>query len=153
MALFFLHGCRTEKAMNYNTIITKLYFILIYADGKLDEKEIASGNSMIKAEAIEAEDFRVQMAYLKSKDTQSLLSDCLLGLKKLSRTQQIRIIAWLCVVANADGFMDATEWHLIYKIYHKELYLSLDDIFNVQKELNGLIFEKSMVLKGLKAIS
>jgi hypothetical protein len=41
-------------------------------------------------------------------------------------------------MANADGFMDKSEWQFIYKIYHKELHLPLDDIMEVQKELNML---------------
>jgi len=48
----------------------------------------------------------------------------------------------LCVVANGDGFMDKTEWQLIYRIYHKELNLPLEEIFKVQKELNRLPREK-----------
>ena len=47
----------------------------------------------------------------------------------------IRCIAWLCVLANADGFMDRAEWQFIYKIYHRELQLPLDVIMGVQKEL------------------
>jgi uncharacterized tellurite resistance protein B-like protein len=139
--------------MNYTSIITKLYFILIYADGRVDEKEIASGNRMIKSESIPEEDFNIQLQYLKSKDTSFLLAECLAGLKKLDRKQQVRIIAWLCVVANADGFMDTAEWKLIYMIYSKELNLSLDEIFKVQKELNGLAHEKSTLMSGLRSIA
>jgi len=142
-----------QRPMNYNSIITKLYFVLIYADGKVDDKEIASGNRMIKSEALGEDEFKTQMEYLKSKDQTILFSECLAGLKKLIRKQQVRIIAWLCVVANADGFMDRTEWQIIYKIYHKELNLPLDEIFRVQKELNGLGPEKSSLLNGLKAVS
>jgi hypothetical protein len=70
----------------------------------------------------------------------------MIGLKNLNVKQQIRIIAWLCVVANADGFMDRGEWQLIYNIYHKELNLPLHDIFAVQKELNKKIWEKPSVI-------
>jgi hypothetical protein len=79
---------------------------------------------------------------LKSKDKSVLYTDALLELKKLEMKDQIRIIAWMCVVANADGFMDKNEWQLIYKIYHKELALVLSEIFSVQKELNRLVWEK-----------
>ncbi len=63
------------------------------------------------------------------------------GLKKLNVQTQIRCIAWLCVIANADGFMDREEWALIYKIYQTELNLKLDDVMNIQKSLNKLIHE------------
>ncbi len=139
--------------MNYSTIITKLYFILIYADGHVNEHELASGKSIVKAEGIDEEEFRVQMELLKSKDPSVLLLDCLQGLKKLDRKQQIRIIAWLCLVANGDGFMDKTEWQLIYKIYHKELHLPLEEIFKVQKELSHFTREKTALVSVLKSVA
>ena len=52
-------------------------------------------------------------------------------------------MAWLCVVANADGFMDKAEWHFIYDIYHKSLNLPLDEIMVVQKQLNQIGREKT----------
>ena len=126
--------------------------MLIVADGKISEKEVSSGDQMINIESIDESEFKVQLELVKSKDQTVLLSDCLAGLKKLSRDQQIRIIAWLCVVANADGFMDRAEWQLIYKIYHKELNLPLEEIFKVQKELSRLTLEKSSLISKLSAL-
>ncbi len=139
--------------MNYKSIITKLYFLLIYADGHVNDNEILTGKHMAKAEAMGEEDFRVEMELLKSKDSYALLTECIKDLKKLPRNQQIRIIAWLCVVANGDGFMDKAEWQLIYRIYHKELSLPLEEIFKVQKELNRLTHEKSSLVSTLKTIA
>jgi uncharacterized tellurite resistance protein B-like protein len=117
--------------------------MLIYADGNVNEKEIASIKQMIKAEGLIEADFNVQIHLLDSKDKSILFSECMLGLKELSYEQQVRVVAWLCVVANADGFMERTEWQLIYRIYHKELNLPLNEIFNVQKELNKTVWEQS----------
>jgi uncharacterized tellurite resistance protein B-like protein len=71
----------------------------------------------------------------------------------LDRNLQIRIVAWLCVVANGDGFMDKTEWQLIYTIYHKELNLPLEEIFKVQKELNRIPREKSSFESPIKSVA
>src|SRR5688572_33280729 len=129
--------------MNYKSILTQLYFILIYADGQVNDDERASGNNLVQIEKLDQEEFKVQLELLKSKNPKTLLADCINSLKRLDRTQQIRIIAWLCVVANGDGFMDKTEWQLIYKLYHKELGLPLEEIFKVQKAINRLPREKS----------
>jgi uncharacterized tellurite resistance protein B-like protein len=129
--------------MNYKTILTQLYFILIYADGQVNEHEWSSGKNLVKSEGLEEEDFKVQLELLKSKNKTVVLEGCIKGLKKLDRNQQIRMIAWLCVIANGDGFMDRSEWQLIYKIYHKELHLPLEEIFKVQKELNRQSREKT----------
>lgn len=123
--------------------------MLIIADGTISEKEITSGDHMINIESLNETEFKIQMTSAKSKDQASLLQECLAGLKKLNRNQQIRIIAWLCVVANADGFMDRAEWQLIYRIYHKELDLPLEEIFKVQKELSRLAAEKSSIISKL----
>jgi uncharacterized tellurite resistance protein B-like protein len=121
--------------MNYPIVLTNLYFTLIYADGKVNEHELATGHQIMKTEAIKEEEFNMQMEMLKSISPSIILTESIPGLKKLSRNQQIRIVAWLCVVANGDGFMDKAEWELIYRIYSKELNLPLDEIFRVQKEL------------------
>jgi uncharacterized tellurite resistance protein B-like protein len=130
--------------MSYKTILTQLYFILIYADGHVNEHERSTGLNLVKAEGLDEEEFKVQLELLKSKSHPLLLEDCIRALKKMGRQDQIRMIAWLCVVANGDGFMDRSEWQLIYKIYHKELHLPLDEIFRVQKDLNRQSREKAV---------
>jgi uncharacterized tellurite resistance protein B-like protein len=127
----------------YTFILSKLYFLLVYADGSVNEKEAAAAKHMIKSEVIHENDFKTLMEVLKSKNKEALLAETMIAAKKLEVKQQIRIVAWLCVVANADGFMDRAEWQLIYKIYHKELDLPLHDIFAIQKELNKTIWEQT----------
>ena len=130
--------------MTYKTILTQLYFILINADGHVNEHEWSSGKNLVAAEGLEEGEFRIQLELLKSESRPLLLEECIKSLKKLDRNRQIRMIAWLCVVANGDGFMDRSEWQLIYKIYHKELHLPLEEIFKVQKELNRQSREKTL---------
>jgi len=125
--------------MNFKSIITQLYFLLIYSDGKVNQGEISLGKKMIQSEGISEVEFSLQMEALKTKDTAQIYKESLAELKRLKKEQQIRCIAWLCVLANSDGFMDRAEWQFIYKIYHKELHLELDIIMESQKELNKKI--------------
>lgn len=136
--------------MDYKTIITSLYYLLIYADGKVNERELALGRKMIEAEGFDVVKFDEQLEALKGKNIANIYNECLAGLKKLESVQQIRSIAWLCVIANSDGFMDKEEWILIYKIYHTELKLSLDEIMKTQKELNKIIHGKSFHSLGVR---
>lgn len=121
--------------MNFQAILTNLYFVLIYADGKLNEKEMNFSDKMILAEKLDREAFKAQLELLKSSDLQAVYTSTIVHLKKLKADDQIRIIAWLCMVANIDGFMDKAEWMFIYKIYAKELNLKLDDVMKVQRDL------------------
>lgn len=131
--------------MSYKAVLTQLYYLVISADGQVNNHERASGKWLAKTEGIDADEFNAQFELLKSRDSSALLKDCIKALKRLTRNEQIRIIAWLCVIANGDGFMDKMEWQMIYKIYHKELNLPLEEIFKVQKEINRLPRERASV--------
>ena len=123
--------------MNNRGVIVKLYYQLIHSDGKVNEQEISLGRKMMEIENISAADFHYYLESLKTKDLPLIYKETLSDLKRLSREQQIRCIAWLCVLANSDGFMDRAEWQFIYRVYHKELDLPLPQIMEIQKELTG----------------
>jgi hypothetical protein len=74
--------------MNYTSIISGLYYLLIYADGSVNDKEITSIKQMVKAEGLNEAEFMVQMRMLQSKDKDMLLADCMMALKKLGHEQQ-----------------------------------------------------------------
>lgn len=90
---------------------------------------------MIEAERITEFEFNYMLNALKEKDMATIAKECIADLKRCKREHQIRAVAWMCVLANSDGFMDKAEWHFIYKVYHKELTLPLDAVMEVQKEL------------------
>lgn len=122
--------------METSITIAQLYYLVIMADGQIDEKEVVMGEKLVEHEKLNKVIFGREIEYCKQYDDfEALLLKCLSGLKKLSTEEQVRYIAWTCLMANADGFMDKKEWQLIYRIYSKELKLSLNDIMNVQREL------------------
>ncbi|MBA4056643.1 MAG: hypothetical protein C0490_18155 [Marivirga sp.] len=139
--------------MNFKSIIIRLYYMLIYSDGKVNDGEISLGKRMILAEGISEQEFILQLDSLKKRDTAAIYRETLAELKRLRPERQIRCIAWLCVLANSDGFMDKKEWQFIYKIYHKELLLPLDVIMEVQKELVKVTRENSVVNNSVLATS
>jgi len=136
--------------MDYNSTLTGLYYLLICADGKVNEKELLLGKKMIKAEGFKEEKFEADLEQFKTRDSASIYKDCLSGLRKLETAKMVRSISWMCVIANSDGFMDKEEWALIYKIYNNELKLSLDDVMKTQRELNKILHGKEFLLFGVK---
>jgi uncharacterized tellurite resistance protein B-like protein len=136
--------------MNLKSIISTLYYLLIYADGKVNEREIQLGKKMMQEEGMDEHSFEKALEQLKGKDTSVLLKDCIVNLKKLNVQQQVRCIAWMCVIANSDGFMDKEEWILIYRLYHTELKLSLDEIMKTQKDLNKILHGKAFNSLGVR---
>lgn len=123
------------SALNPNATIAQLYYLLIHADGRVDEQEIEMGKKLILVEELNPILFNNELKRLETVDQKGLLDDCVPVLKKLEKKVQIRYIAWLCVIANSDGFMDKEEWKLIYRLYHKELALPLDVIMAEQKNI------------------
>src|SRR6478609_7151318 len=121
--------------MNHKPTLIKLYHLLISADGSISEKELDAGKQMIQAEGINEFEFDRMITNLKKRNATVLYSECVEELKRLDNDKQTRCIAWLSLIANSDGFMDKTEWHFIYKLYHVELGLQLDDVMKKQKDL------------------
>ncbi len=131
--------------MNHKPVLIKLFYLLVHADGTVNEREMAIGKQMTKAEGIGAAEFTTLLDSLKKRKRDVVYADCLEELKKLDHEKQVRCLAWLSVIANSDGFMDKAEWQFIYTLYHSELSLQLDEIMKKQKELMGLK-EKSSTL-------
>lgn len=137
--------------MNYKSTLINLYYLLILADGNVNERELALGKKMIVAEKIDEAIFDAQLKQLQEiTDHTGTLKQVITELKKLDLKSQIRSIAWMCVIANSDGFMAKDEWILIYKIYHTELKLSLDEIMKTQKELNQILHGRSFSTLGVR---
>jgi len=132
--------------MNHKPTLIKLYHLLVSADGTINEKELVAGKQMINAEGINEFEFDRIIDNLKKRNASVLYSECVEELKKLDNDKQIRCIAWLSLIANSDGFMDKTEWHFIYKLYHVELGLQLDDVMKKQKDLITLKEKPSTLL-------
>jgi len=135
--------------MNHKPTLIKLYHLLINADGHVNEKEVTTGKQMTKVEGINEFEFDHLIDSLKKRNPRIVYSECVEELKKLNPAMQVRCIAWLSVIANADGFMDRTEWHFIYQLYHKELSLRLDDVMKKQKELMTLKERFPLMLAAL----
>ena len=115
-----------------------MYFLLVHADGEVNDREVQLGNQMAKIEGFSEIEFNVALEMLAKRTASNVFEEGIEELKKMDHQWQVRCVAWLCVVANADGFMDKTEWQFIYKVYHKELGLNLDEVMKVQKELIAL---------------
>jgi uncharacterized tellurite resistance protein B-like protein len=115
-------------------LFNRLYFLLITADGEVNDKEI---KMWVKVAALYGfdHDFNEQLDLLKVGGKKQLLASCIRDLKNTTIEEQVNLMALLCVLANADGFMHKTEWELIYSIYHKELKLNQLEILETERHL------------------
>ncbi|SRR5690606_14953811 len=119
----------------FTDTLIKAYHYIVHADGRIDDKEVELGQKMIVEEKIPPDVFSQKMAVLDNEKPEELIKTLKVDLKKLSQKDQIKIIAYMSNIANADGFMDPTEWRMIYQLYKDELNLNLDDILTQQKKI------------------
>ncbi len=131
------------NANNLQEALTRLYAILIWVDGKVDEEEILFGRKMATMVGIDDDFFLAQIKLLEAVPRHLLFLEAMEKMKALSRSEQVQCIAWLCVIANSDGFMDEKEWKMIYRIYHEVLGLPLKEIMTEQKKISREVFKKS----------
>jgi len=117
----------------FKDTLIKAYFFISNADGKIDAKEIAIGHKMVLKEQINQEEFQRKIDSYNCETPECIVQSLKSDLKKLSKDQQIKIIAYMSNIANADGFMDPVEWKMIYNLYKNELNLNLEDIIKAQK--------------------
>ena len=125
---------------NYIHALTLLYHLMIHADNEVDPRELKMGQIMLEKEGLNSVQFLKQVKEFDDLDSTLVYDRCLAYLKKCNVDQQMRCIAWMAIVANADGFMAREEWKLIHKIYHNELDLSLAMIMALQREINAAIW-------------
>jgi uncharacterized tellurite resistance protein B-like protein len=128
----------TENKTNYIEGLVSLYHLLINADGYVDEKEIRMGELMKKHENIDDMDFDYLLGRISQLDKDQAIDNCVNSLSKCDYQWKVKCMAWMSLIANADGFMAPEEWKLIYKIYSTELKLDLTDILEMHKQLPRL---------------
>jgi uncharacterized tellurite resistance protein B-like protein len=129
--------------MDYQAILSKLYHLVIQADGTVSESEIEVGKRIFKIEGLDEITLTNELIHHTIADKKADIMECIEALKKLDRATQIRCIAWMCVVADSDWEIDKDEWDMIYNLYSSSLKLPLNEIVYVQAELNAslLLFD------------
>lgn len=119
----------------YFNALSALYIMLVLADGEEDEREMRMCAKMLNFEGIASDRFEQLRKSIEEVEDGCLLDICLRTLRNCPKDLQVRCLAWMAIIANADGFMAPEEWKLIYRIYHVELQLDLKAIMAEQKQL------------------
>ena len=121
--------------------IAQLFYLLIEADTHIDANELQMGLRMAELEGFDVSSFESMVNGFSSSNMDQIYYECVSGLRELTEDDQTRFLAWMCLIANADGFMHANEWNMIYRIYHKELGLDrqaiLDEQFKLKRKLSS----------------
>ncbi len=124
----------TDSSFDYfKETLIKAYYYISSADGAFDDKELEFGDKMIQKESIDKSEFQKKIDSYNCDTPECIIHSLKDDLKKLNRNEQIKIIAYMSNIANSDGFMDPSEWKMIYNLYKNELNLDLEEIIKAQK--------------------
>lgn len=138
------------KTLSQTTLIEFSYLVSC-ADGNISPMEVNLGKAMAVREGVDENLYHLHLKSIASCRKEEIMERTIVGLKRLKREEQINILAWVSLIANSDGFMDVTEWKLIYRIYHDELKLELKDVLSRQNELYRLVAKKGPFSRPDKA--
>ncbi len=118
--------------LSYQESFIALCYLVSNADGNINDYESRMFEFIKVHENISEE---VSLATIKK------CSECLdelifmksmEAIIKADSKFQLKCLAWLNTMANADGFLSDDEWSIIYRIYKDELNMRLEDILSVR---------------------
>ena len=122
-----------------DSTVAKLFYLLTNADGEVNEQELVVVRQMVSHERLNENLIFQELERLNFYPREEIMTDCLEEMREQQVYDQVKYIAWMCLVANADGFMDQAEWQLIYYLYHKGLGINLQDIMEKQLKLKQIL--------------
>ncbi|MCK5104798.1 MAG: hypothetical protein KAR17_18380 [Cyclobacteriaceae bacterium] len=128
-----------QEKSTFKQAFVHLYFLMLSADKVADIKELTLGNKIIKLENLDKTEVMKEMDFLSSVPREKVFDDGLAHLKLLKRSEQLKCLGYIKLIANIDGSVQTTEIDLLNNLSVNELNISLADISVVEKELKNSI--------------
>jgi len=126
---------RKEKS-TFKQAFTHLYFLMLSADKIADLRELKLGNKIIKLENLDAAEVMKDIDYLSALPRDNVYEQGLSLLKSLSNKDQVKILAYVKMIAKVDGSYDEKESSLLNEISINELRISLQEVFDAEQILS-----------------
>jgi uncharacterized tellurite resistance protein B-like protein len=121
---------------NYQIAMCKIYYLTIYADGDLTDDEYDTGKRILKDEGIVIDNLNIEsLINFQALTRQEQIHDCELSLRELPRHEQVKCIAWMCLLAESDWVLSNPE-RAIYEYFTQALNLTLTEISIAQSDMN-----------------
>jgi len=115
--------------------LSTLFYLMITADGIIDDRELELGETMIKHERINKNAFYKRIEACSQRNTQSLYNECIDSLKKCGKNVQTKSLAWMSLAAKIDGHVSPKEAAFLDVISLKELKLDPQQVMKEESRL------------------
>ena len=118
----------------FQELLISAYYYILIADGMVDRKELSFGNLMIEKEKINKADFEDKLDELSDRDVDQIREEIKQSLKNQPHEKQLKIVAYMVKIADADGVKDPHEMTSIQRIM-QGLNLHVNDIIKAKRDL------------------
>ncbi len=132
-----------EKDSHFRKGTLTLCYLLSQADGEMTDDEVKTFELFKSHEGLSDSMYNSIINNLEARNYDEIYDIGISEIKHCDKLDQVKCLAWMNKVANADGFVDTDEWALIYKVYNKELGLNIGDILDFQlPKIENSLFSK-----------
>lgn len=126
----------TSQLNRFKKTLIKAYYYTVIVDGKVDPKELTFGSDMILKEGVKREDFDEMLDALSSVPREEVRFSLAEDIKQLPKDEQIKVMAYMSSLADADGDTDVSEKDIIHELCYK-LGIDFKDIIHARQNLNN----------------
>lgn len=123
----------------FQSAFTYLYFLMLSADKIADLKELTLGNKIITLEDFDKTEVMKEMDQLSAMPRDTVYERGLSLLKSLTKENQLKVLAYVKMIAKVDGSYDEKESSLLNEISINELRISLQEVFDKEQMLSEKI--------------
>ena len=137
-----------KKDSHFRKGTLTLCYLLSQADGEMTDDEVKTFELFKHHEGLSDSMYNSIINNLEARNYEEIYAIGLGEIKHCDKIEQVKCLAWMNKVANADGYVNTDEWSLIYKVYSKELGLSIGDILDFQlPKIENSLFSKRKLPK------
>ena len=116
-----------------------LYFLMLSADNVADIKELELGKKIIRIENLNYDEVMMQMDQLTKVPRNEIFHEAVQLLKKISKEDQLKCLAYSRLIAKIDGAYDDREKELLHELGLNEMKVTLQEIADAEKRLSEAV--------------
>jgi len=116
--------------------LAKIYFLMADLENGINVEEETLKQKIMKLEDVPESIFELaEQQHLEHKNINEKTADCIQSLEQLNEVERTRCLAWMSLIANADGNLGDKEWDLIADLYIDVFDISVRDVVETKLEL------------------
>ena len=122
----------TETLSKFTESTLSLCYLIGNTNGNMTHFETRMYEFIKHEENITEEVADLIVGEIETMSHEYILERGIQALNQCEKTDQVKCLAWMNKIANADGYLADHEWSIIYQVYSKELNITLKEILEFE---------------------